>query len=100
MLDIAGIFDQAKFTGVLCNGIFGFGVDGPQAQSDAITAIAHVLAPGGWLLIGWNTDRGPDPMERPEIAHWFRRDQVGIIPSRQRVAGTTHVYDLLRRLPE
>lgn len=84
------------FSGVLCNGVFGFGVDAPAQQQAAWAAIARAIKPGGLLLLGWNTDRCADPVAGGPPAP-FERAQLSGLPSRREIAGTTHVYDLLRR---
>jgi SAM-dependent methyltransferase len=86
-----------SFDALLCNGVFGFGLDEPAAQRRALRAMAHILKPGGWLLLGWNTDRCMDPLAEPLLQEYFVPQSFGELDSRCRVAGTTHVYDFLRR---
>jgi SAM-dependent methyltransferase len=89
--------DEVVFDSVLCNGVFGFGVDAPVAQKACLASIARILRPGGVLLLGWNTDRTEDPIEAGRIEPWFEPTAFGSLEQRLRCAGTTHVYDLLRR---
>jgi hypothetical protein len=97
LLSVDEEFLPGQFTALLCNGVFGFGVDDPGAQAVALKAMATVLAPDGWLLIGWNTDRTADPLELEAPHRWFQPATLGALPARLRIPGTTHVYDLLRR---
>lgn len=92
-------FSADGFGGLLLNGVFGFGVDTPALQAVALKAMARVLAPGGWLLIGWNTDRTADPLADPGAwAELFAHQGLATLPARRAIPGTTHVYDLLRRI--
>jgi len=63
------LIPSAAFDTVLCNGVFGFGVDTREAQLAAMAAMGSILKPGGRLLLGWNTERvedlaGTAPMEK------------------------------------
>jgi len=89
-------FDEATFQVILLNGVFGWGVDGPAAQARALEAMARVMTPGGWLLLGWNTHRMDDPLTGETLRRLFEPASLGALPAHQAIAGTTHVYDLLR----
>jgi SAM-dependent methyltransferase len=97
MTELAALFPDVLFDAVLCNGVFGHGVDAPEAQASGLAAIASVLKPGGLLLLGWNTDRMADPLLL--AAPWFQPTAAGDILPRTRYADATHVYDLLTRTP-
>jgi hypothetical protein len=45
------------FSVVVMNVVFGWGVDDRRDMERALAATERVLAPGGLLLIGWNSDR-------------------------------------------
>jgi hypothetical protein len=90
-------FAPASLTAVLCNGVFGFGVDTPQSQAVALDALARIIAPGGWLLLGWNTDRTADPLLNGAFARAFEPASLQGLAARQAAPGTTHVYDIARR---
>ena len=51
--------------------MFGFGIDTVSVQRSACEAMAAVIKPGGWLLLGWNKDRITDPILKDVIAAWF-----------------------------
>jgi hypothetical protein len=90
-------FDPQTFQAILLNGVFGFGVDDPALQTTALEAMSKVLAPGGWLLIGWNTDRTADPLALPALQRLFTPQGLDGLPARRIIPGTTHIYDLVRR---
>ena len=81
------------FDAVICNGVFGWGVDSPQQQAEAAGALARVMRPSGRLLLGWNTDRMADPVSRGVMAPFFSPVPFADHPSRVEFAGATHVYD-------
>ena len=86
----------ARFSAILCNGVFGYGIDDLRGQQAAIGRLAALLEPGGRLLLGWNTHNSRDPralFDRAGLAH----DPLGELPARTVIRGTTHVFDLLRR---
>ena len=91
------IFARESLDAILLSGIFGFGVDTIEEQSATLNACAEVLRPGGRLVLGWNTDRAPDPdaLLPPSLAPC---GFVGL-PPRVPIAGCTHVFDFLQRQP-
>jgi SAM-dependent methyltransferase len=97
ILDLPNIFPTGQFDAVLCNGVLGWGVDAPADQLKAFEAMAAVMAPQGWLLVGWNTDRMDDPLISGLGAKWF--DHIALPEFRERyaVGGCTHVFDTYRR---
>ncbi|MEO6338798.1 MAG: class I SAM-dependent methyltransferase [Caulobacteraceae bacterium] len=87
------LFPQAAFDAVICNGVFGWGVDSPAQQAEAAGALAGVLRPRGRLLLGWNRDRMPDPVALGVMAPFFSPAPFAAHPSRVEIGGATHVYD-------
>lgn len=51
------LFRPAQFDGVLCNGIYGGGVETPEARDRMMKACAAILKPGGRFLLGWDNYR-------------------------------------------
>jgi hypothetical protein len=100
MLELDRLFPELRFDAVLCNGVFGFGVDTPADQTRAFAAMAGVAKPAGWLLLGWNSDRVPDPLEAKLASRWFQTAALPGFGTRQVVPGCTHVYDVFRRRPD
>lgn len=84
-------FPPAYFDVVLLNGVFGWGVDEPEQMNQALHAVASVLVDEGMLLVGWNTDRAPDPDTLPGIVEFARAAPFGL-PERQSFVDVTHVY--------
>ncbi|MEZ3160290.1 class I SAM-dependent methyltransferase [Microbacterium sp. BWT-B31] len=54
MTRLTDVFEPDTFDFVLCNGVFGWGLNERDQAAEAIEACATVLRPGGWLVIGWN----------------------------------------------
>jgi hypothetical protein len=97
MLELRRLFPTDFFDVVLCNGILGWGVDTPADQLKAFEAMATVMKPGGWLLVGWNTDRVSDPLKSGLADQWFEHVPLPRFKARYVVGGCTHVYDTYRR---
>lgn len=88
------LLPEAAFAVIVCNGVFGWGVDSPEAQASALSAMATLLRPGGLLLLGWNLGTIDDPV--PLAERWFERATLPGIASHSAVPETTHRYELLR----
>lgn len=52
---------------VICNGVFGWGLDDPADIEAAFSAIVASLRSGGWLLFGWNDVPHRRPMQPHDI---------------------------------
>lgn len=92
--DAGALFDGKRFDAVLCNGVFGYGVDTREAQAAASRAMAAILEPGGLVLIGWNTDKIEDPHGSGVMDPSLEVTSALGLPERRRCAGTSHIYDL------
>lgn len=92
------VFADTAFDTVLYNGVVGFGVDAQADQVRSLEAIARILKPGGLLIFGWNTDRIGDPLQSGVIGPDYRPQAFANHPSRVTFDGSTHVYDVLRRV--
>ena len=88
----AGTFDS-----VLCNGVFGFGVDTRESQLAALRAMWRILKPGGRLLLGWNTDRVEDPGTFEFVQSAFVPDDPIGGGARYEAPEAKYAYDFLRR---
>jgi hypothetical protein len=62
--------------------------------------MAKVMKSGGWLLVGWNTDRIEDPLAAGLAAPWFEHVSLPGFSARYVVDGCTHVYDTYRRIAD
>ena len=99
LLEVDRLYPAGSFDAVLCNGVLGFGVNEPAAQAQALAAMARILKPEGWLLLGWNTDRIEDPLATGLALRQFAPARLADLDQRIAVHGCTHVFDFLRRLP-
>jgi SAM-dependent methyltransferase len=90
-------FPPGFFDLVVLNGVFGWGVDKTEDMNAAVKAIQHVLAPGGYLLIGWNADRTEAPDTLTSIAGAFAPANLFGLPHRKSFSDVTHVYAWFRK---
>lgn len=95
--DAAKLFPDLRFDTVLCNGIFGFGVNSREQQAEALQAIATILKPHGTLLLSWNTDRTPDPVASGLTQPGFEYVPTPGLDTHYTFEGYTHVYELLQK---
>jgi hypothetical protein len=77
----------------LVNGVFGYGLNTQDGQSEAIVGLARVLKPDGLLMLGWNTHRASDPLRLPAIERFFIRSCRPHFDQRITFPQSTHVYD-------
>lgn len=85
------------FDCVVLNGVFGFGVDDPEHMRRVIVALHEVMAPQGFLVVGWNTDLHDDPA--PLLAPYFAPSAREPWVTRRTFPPETHVYDFYVRRP-
>jgi SAM-dependent methyltransferase len=83
---------------ILCNGVFGWGLDARDEAESAFFACATRLRPGGVLMLGWDdvaAHRPFDPLTLNALntLHPWRFPPFG---SSRRIVGT-HVYDFFVR---
>lgn len=59
-------FPTGHFQLIVCNGVFGWGLDGPEDCEQAFAQCFDCLSPGGLLLLGWNDQppHCPFPVEQ------------------------------------
>ena len=90
---------KGYFDCIVFNGIFGFGIDDLGSQRAAIRVLHDALAPGGLLLVGWNTNLLPD-LEALGLFEPYFIDRVEGLPWPHRTRfdlPETHVYDFYTR---
>jgi hypothetical protein len=88
---------QGFFDCIVLNGVFGFGTDEAAAMRAVVDAVEQVLAPGGLLVVGWNTDQHEDPEALGVFEASFVPCRTTPWPHRLRFSGETHVYDFYER---
>ena len=72
-------FDTEALDAIVCNGVFGWGLDSPEEIDVAVRACYETLRPSGTFVVGWN-DR--DPWRPPAFAalESFRRFEPFAMP--------------------
>ncbi len=65
MTNLVTHFEPGSLDLIICNGVFGWGLNAPEDIEAAFTAAQRSLRPGGWFLLGWNDvpKRRPLPVE-------------------------------------
>ena len=61
-------FPESRFDWIICNGVFGWGLDGREQCELAFSACFSCLRPGGRLLLGWNELREREPFPPEELS--------------------------------
>ncbi len=77
--DIERLAAELTFDVIMFNGVLGWGLNSASEAALALRAMAKVVAPGGFLLIGWNpglTDGAEIAAMRPGL----KRAALGPIP--------------------
>lgn len=97
VLDADRLFAPAFFDMVLLNGVFGWGVNQPEHQETALAALWSVLKPDGILLLGYNNDRVPDPLQLEIMKKRYLHGIPGL-PPRVKFETESHVYDFFRKI--
>jgi len=100
MTDLATVYPPDTFDLVVCNGVFGWGLDTVEQVERGLEASADVLRPGGWLVVGWNDMAGRRIPDLDALAS--RRFQRAVLPAAQAdhlVTSThyAHRYDFFVR---
>jgi SAM-dependent methyltransferase len=66
-------FDDGAFDLVICNGVFGWGLDGVDEVERAFEGCHAILKTGGVFMLGWNDipSHRPFPLERIDALKLF-----------------------------
>ncbi len=99
MTNLAAHFAADSLDVIVCNGVFGYGLDAPDAVTEAFNACYDSLRSGGILVIGWNDVPGRrpfDPLTSPGLQR-FKPHVPAVIGSARVVVPmrTRHTYDFL-----
>ena len=98
--EIARHRPEGYFDCIVFNGVFGFGIDDVDNQRSVARVLHDALAPGGLLLVGWNTNLMSDPEELGLFTPYFVPAEGLPWPQRTRFSlPETHVYDFYIRRP-
>jgi SAM-dependent methyltransferase len=58
---LADLFSPGSVDAIVCNGVYGWGLNHRDDCEQAIRACVHCLRPGGWFVLGWNDVPHHDP---------------------------------------
>lgn len=95
--DVAGHVAPASVDVVVCNGVYGWGIDDRDELARAFAASHRVLRAGGTLLLGWNDVPALAPFDPSEVAFaaGFAADERAGDGWRVRTdTPTRHTFDL------
>jgi SAM-dependent methyltransferase len=70
--DIGRHFPHAFFDLIICNGVYGWGLDHADDCDTALLQCHSCLASRGHLLMGWNDVPGRDPAPLSAVPSWSR----------------------------
>jgi hypothetical protein len=89
------------FDATIMNGVLGYGVDDPEGAEAAIRALATVVKPNGFVVIGWNPGRVADYRDLAVVRQSLVPAQLGGSPTSiefppDAVQSHPHRYDLYR----
>jgi SAM-dependent methyltransferase len=94
-------FQPATFDLIVCNGVFGWGLNEPAGVEKALDQCADVLRPGGWLVVGWNDMEGRRvPGMETLFTKRFRRQVFPPVGADHFIPETSyaHRFDFLTKL--
>jgi SAM-dependent methyltransferase len=67
MTALSQLFEPGSLDVVICNGVYGWGLNARDDVEAAFSAVATVLRPGGMFLLGWNDVPHHRPFTLAEI---------------------------------
>lgn len=96
--------DHAKpetFDLIVCNGVYGWGLNRREDIEKALRACFNCLKPGSLFIFGWNDvpERTPVPLDSIEALAKFEKREYPELGGWRLVSGseTGHVFDFYRR---
>jgi SAM-dependent methyltransferase len=99
--DLARHFPEGFFDLIICNGVYGFGLDAREQCETAFEECYLRLAPGGYLVFGWNDIPARDPVPLAQIEAFTRFGKFSFPPlgSWRHLTDTPyrHTYDFYRK---
>ena len=94
-------FPPAQFDLILCNGVYGFGLDAQEQCERAFQACHSRLRPEGELVLGWDDipERTPVPLAGIQALQRFQHCSFAPLGTWRYVTDTPyrHTYDFYRR---
>lgn len=101
MTNLGNHFGPGSLDLILCNGVFGWGLNAREDVEKAFGDAAAALRPGGLLLIGWNDnpERKPFELDTVQALAGLRRSTMEPLGTDQFLTGNAnrHVYTLFAK---
>ncbi len=99
--ELGGQFAEEYFDLIICNGVYGFGLDSLTQCQQAFAACHARLRTGGYFLLGWDDipARTPVPLADISSLHLFRRFTFPPLAAWRYLTETPyrHTYDFYRK---
>jgi Methyltransferase domain len=100
--ELGRIFPAEFFDLIVCNGVYGWGLNHAQDCDTALSQCHSCLTPGGHFMLGWNDVPGRDPApltEVPSLTRFSEYEFPGLGGARYLTATPyRHTYWFFRRL--
>jgi hypothetical protein len=99
--DLDHHFQEGFFDLIICNGVFGWGLDAPDQCDAAFSQCYRCLAAQGHMLLGWDDlpARSPVPLEQIPSLGRFRKYTFAPLKSWRYLTDTPyrHTYDFYQK---
>jgi SAM-dependent methyltransferase len=99
--NVAHHFKAESLDLIICNGVYGFGLDDPRNFDAAVDGCHNALRPGGVFLLGWddNPRRTPFPLDHSEALKKFRRFLMPPLATEHYLTANTgrHTFDFFTK---
>jgi hypothetical protein len=100
--DLKRYFPPAFFDLIICNGVYGWGLDEQSEIEQAFGACYECLQPNGFLLLGWNDLKEHNPISLAEVEalKLFCVEDFPLHGTNKWEIGNNHrhVYELFRKV--
>lgn len=99
--DIENYFAPGYFDAIVCNGVFGWGLNDRDAVERAFAGCLYCLREGGLFILGWNDipERRPFPLEECQALQQFERYTLPALGMSDHRTDTSnrHTFSFYRR---
>jgi SAM-dependent methyltransferase len=99
--DLGAHIDPGSLDLIICNGVFGWGLDEKENCEEAFAAAHVALKPGGQMLLGWNDvpRRCPFALESIASLSRFREHEFALFGRYRYLTDTVyrHVFDFYQK---
>ena len=104
LVEMRAHFEPASLDAVICNGVFGWGLDAPEEIESAVIQCHDCLRPGGIFIVGWNDVEPWRPVDFASLKAFERFEPLSLPPFPGSVYPTLgemrHVYNFYCRPAE